>query len=48
MDEGGMVMKEKKQIQLSYESDGKMGEQRKEKNSKKKHKEFFNTTPSSE
>jgi hypothetical protein len=41
-------MKEKKQINLSYESDGKMGEQKKKKNNKKQHKDFFNTTPSSE
>jgi hypothetical protein len=45
---GGMEMKEKKQLKLSYESDGKMGEQQKEKNNKKEQKDFFNTTPSSE
>jgi hypothetical protein len=41
-------MKENKELKLSYESDGKMGEQKKEKNNNKEHKDFFNTTPSSE
>jgi hypothetical protein len=45
---GGFFMKEEKQMKLSYESDGKMGKQKQEKNSKKESKDFFNTTPSSE
>jgi hypothetical protein len=45
---GGYFMKEKKQTKLSYESDGKMGEQEKKKNNKNKSEKFFNTTQSSE
>lgn len=41
-------MKKKKRIFLSYESDGKMGIQNKEKNRKKDNKDFFNTTQCSE
>lgn len=38
----------KKQIPLSYESDGKMGNRQKEKKNAKKNKDFFNTTQGSE
>lgn len=33
---------------LSYESDGKMGKEKNDKNNKKEQVEFFNTTQSSE
>jgi hypothetical protein len=48
MQEGRIPMREKKQIRLSYESDGKMGELKKEKDNKKNRKDFFNTTQDSE
>lgn len=38
----------KNQERLSYESDGKMGQQKKVKSNKKEQKEFFNTTQGSE
>lgn len=39
----------KKQVNMSYESDGKMGKQKKnEKLTKKKQTEFFNVTQNSE
>jgi hypothetical protein len=41
-------LKNKKQERLTYESDGKMGEQKNKKNDKKDFKDFFNTTQSSE
>jgi hypothetical protein len=41
-------MKKKSQLQLSYESDGNMGKQKKEKNNNKEQKDFFNTTQGSE
>lgn len=34
--------------QLSYESDGKMGHGKKEKNHKKEQRDFFNTTQNAE
>jgi hypothetical protein len=41
-------MKADKKIKLSYESDGKMGNKKKEKDGKEKQLDFFNTTQSSE
>lgn len=41
-------MKTNNKIKLSYESDGKMGNNKKEKDKKKEIRDFFNTTQSSE
>lgn len=41
-------MEKKNQLKLSYESDGKMGNQKKKKGSKREEKDFFNTTQESE
>lgn len=43
-----MTNQKKDQIKLSYESDGKMGQNLKETKKKPPVKEFFNTTPGSE
>lgn len=40
--------KKEKNVNLSYESDGKMGNKNKGNQKKKKGMEFFNTTPGSE
>lgn len=49
MIEGRSFMKKDKVSQpLSYESDGKMGNRKKEHNNKKGQRDFFNTTQSSE
>jgi hypothetical protein len=43
-----MSKKEKKSFKLSFESDGKMGNNAKKNQKTNKEVEFFNTTPSSE
>jgi hypothetical protein len=40
--------KNEKEIKLSYESDGKMGDKSKKNKKNNKEVEFFNTTPESE
>jgi hypothetical protein len=45
---GMSKQKKEKPIKLSYESDGKMGQNLKENQSNDKQAEFFNITPASE